>query len=237
MMPMPLCPRQSCLAPGPGSIDCHRPSASSPSLASGGCDKLDGQLVFGRFQAVCSFFGSPVVPATRALTTTRSIKRIITDIAVLQQAASPASVTMSASPESSPVNGHTSPVVKPVSVQLLDPEPSDSDLSDAPVPDLGSPASASRDELDPIAANGRPDDFDDPSSSSDEDAPNDGDFEDAVDAASPISNGDRAEPASSDDSRGASKRKAGHSLEEDYIRENPELYGLRRSVRCHGRAF
>ncbi|KAF3764970.1 hypothetical protein M406DRAFT_260476 [Cryphonectria parasitica EP155] len=138
---------------------------------------------------------------------------------------------MSSSPESSPVNGHISPVANHVSVQLLDPEPSDSDLSDAPAPDLGSPASASRDELDQAATDGRADDFDDPSSSSDEDAPNDGDFDDTLEAASPVSNGDQIEAASSDDSRTASKRKAGAGLEEEYMRENPELYGLRRSSR------
>lgn len=143
---------------------------------------------------------------------------------------------MSASPESSPVNGHVSPVANHVSVQLLDPEPSDSDLSDAPAPDVESPTSDSPDELDPAAAGDRAGDFDDPSSSSDEDAPNDGDFDDAGDAPSPGSNDDQIEAAvSSDDSRTAAKRKAGPSLEEeDYIRENPELYGLRRSVR--GRA-
>lgn len=144
---------------------------------------------------------------------------------------------MSASPESSPVNGHASPVAKHVSVQLLDPEPSDSDLSDAPAPDVESPSSGSQDELDPTTADDRVGDFDDPSSSSDEDAPNDGDFDDVADAPSPASNEDHIEAAvSSDDSRTASKRKAGPGLEEEYIRENPELYGLRRSVRYQGPA-
>lgn len=181
--------------------------------------------------------GSPWAHATCPLAATCSVARIITDIAVFQQATSPSPVTMSASPESSPVNGHHSPPVVPrVSVQLLDPEPSDSDLSDAPAPDVETPSSSSQDELDQAATNGRVDDFDDRSSSSDVDAPNDGDFDDAVDATSPESRHDQIEAAvsSDDDSRAASKRKAGPNHEEDYMRENPELYGLRRSVRRHG---
>lgn len=137
---------------------------------------------------------------------------------------------MSASPESSPVNGHHSPVANHISVQLLDPEPSDSDLSEAPVPDVETPSSDSHDALDQTAADDRADDFDDPSSSSDEDAPNDGDFDDVAAAPSPDSNDGQIEAAASDDSRTASKRKAGLGMEDDYIRENPELYGLRRSV-------
>lgn len=138
---------------------------------------------------------------------------------------------MSDSPESSPVNGHESPIANHVSVQLLDPEPSESDLSDAPAPDVESPSSESQDALDQTVADDRVDDFDDPSSSSDEDAPNDGDFDDLAAAPSPGSNDEHIEAAASDDSRTASKRKAVVSLEDDYIRENPELYGLRRSVR------
>lgn len=139
---------------------------------------------------------------------------------------------MSDSPESSPVNGHESPVANQVSVQLLDPDLSESDLSEAPAPDVESPSSESQDALDQTLADDRVDDFDDPSSSSDEDAPNDGDFDDLAVAPSPGSNDEHIETAASDDSRTASKRKAGGGLEEDYIRENPELYGLRRSVCC-----
>lgn len=163
-----------------------------------------------------------------------SINRIITDIVVSQQAALPSSVTMSASPVSSPANGHVSPVANTVSVQLLDPEPSDSDLSDAPAADIESPSSNSPGDVDQAGADARADDFDDPSSSSEEDAPNDGDFDDVAEHASPGShNGEieaAASAASSDDSRTTSKRKADPIDEDDFIRDNPELYGLRRSV-------
>lgn len=168
------------------------------------------------------------------LATCRSIEKIITDIAVSQQAALPSTVTMSPSPDSSPVNGLVSPVTNTVAVQLLDPEPSDSDLSDAPVADIESPSSNSQIEADQAAADGRVDDFHDPSSSSDEDAPNDGDFDDVAEPASPGSRNGQivaASAASSDDSREVSKRKAAPIDEEEFIRDNPELYGLRRSVR------
>lgn len=163
------------------------------------------------------------------------MKRIVTDIVVSQQAALPSLVTMSASPVSSPANGHLSPIANTVSVQLLDPELSDSDLSDAPAADIESPSSNSPGELDQAGADGRVDDFDDRSSSSDEDAPNDGDFEDVAERVSPRSHNGQIETAvsaasSDDDSPTASKRKADPIDEDDFIRDNPELYGLRRSV-------
>ncbi|KAG8165372.1 hypothetical protein KVR01_005647 [Diaporthe batatas] len=140
---------------------------------------------------------------------------------------------MSASPESSPANGHVSPVATSVAVQLLDPEPSDSDLSDVQAPDVASPSSDSANNFDSTARDGRAVDFDGASSPSDNGASDDADFDEVVDStASPRSDGPAEGAASaSDDSRTAPKRKAGGSLEEDYMRENPELYGLRRSSR------
>ncbi|KUI60423.1 Chromodomain helicase hrp3 [Cytospora mali] len=142
---------------------------------------------------------------------------------------------MSASPESSPANGHVSPVANPVAVQLLDPDPSDSDLSDVQAPDVASPSSDSANNLNSTALDGPADISDEASSPSENDASDDGDFDDVADSpASPRSNDGHNEAAASasDDSRTASKRKAGGpSLEEEYIRENPELYGLRRSSR------
>lgn len=176
---------------------------------------------------------SPVLSLTCPLVSLRSLlQKTLTDIVVLQQAASPALVTMSASPESSPANGHVSPVATSVAVQLLDPEPSDSDLSDVQAPDVASPSSDSANNFDSTARDGRADDFDGASSPSDNGASDDADFDEVADSpASPRSNGPAEGAASaSDDSRTAPKRKAGGSLEEDYMRENPELYGLRRSV-------
>lgn len=160
------------------------------------------------------------------------LRNTLTDIVVLQQAASPASVTMSASPESSPANGHVSPVANSVAVQLLDPEPSDSDLSDVQAPDVASPSSDSANNFDSTALDAPADDFDGASSPSDNGASDDADFDQVVDSpASARSNAlDEGAASASDDSRTGFKRKAGASMEEDYMRENPELYGLRRSV-------
>ena len=50
--------------------------------------------------------------------------------------------------------------------------------------------------------------------------------------ASAPSKQDDAEASSSNDSSRATKRKAASNLEDDYMRNDPELYGLRRSVGC-----
>lgn len=233
MMPMRLSPRNACPACEASSIACYHPSASSPSPTPGGCDKLNRRIALDSFLAGTLASRSPVPSLTCPLATTRSPRqKTLTDIVVLQQAASLASVTMSASPESSPANGHVSPVATSVAVQLLDPEPSDSDLSDVQAPDVASPSSDSANNFDSTARHGRADDFDGASSPSDNGASDDADFDEVADSpASPRSNGPAEGAVSaSDDSRTASKRKAGGSLEEDYMRENPELYGLRRSV-------
>lgn len=127
-----------------------------------------------------------------------------------------------------------SPVANAVAVQLLDPDPSDSDLSDVQAPDVASSSPDSANNLNTAALDGPVDEYDEASSASENDASDDGDFDDVPDSpASPRSNGqndDEAAASASDDSRSASKRKAGPGAEEDYMRENPELYGLRRSV-------
>lgn len=109
---------------------------------------------------------------------------------------------------------------------------SDSDLSDvAPQQDdAPSPGSASGDSPAPQQA---VDASDHESEPSDNDASDDGDFDAAESPASAPVNVEQSEASSSTSSssrRAAAKRKAGGSLEEEYMRENPELYGLRRSV-------
>lgn len=200
-------------------------------LPPGGCDKLNRCIALCSFVAGTLASRSPLLSLTCPLATSRSApEKTLTDIVVLQQAASPALVTMSASPESSPANGHVSPVATSVAVQLLDPEPSDSDLSDVQAPDVASPSSDSVNNFDSTAHDGRADDFDGASSPSDNGASDDADFDEVADSPASLRSNGPAEGAASDDSRTASKRKAGGSLEEDYMRENPELYGLRRSV-------
>jgi chromodomain-helicase-DNA-binding protein 1 len=109
---------------------------------------------------------------------------------------------------------------------------SDSDLSDVQEPnaiqDSPSPSPQANDITEPLA-DGR--DFEESDQSSDDNASQDADFDMEDDLPSPQSEPvpDPAGSSSRDSSRGA-KRKAG--IEEDeYIKANPELYGLRRSVR------
>lgn len=158
--------------------------------------------------------------------------KTLTDIAVFKQAASHASETMSTTPESSPANGHVSPVADnvAVAVKLLDPEQSDSDLSDVQAADVEVPSPESPNMPDSIVMHVPENDFEESSGRSDNDVSDDADFDMADSLASAHSNGGQNELAASDDSQLSSKRKARANQEEDYMRENPELYGLRRSV-------
>ena len=126
-------------------------------------------------------------------------------------------------------NGHSSPLAVPVTVAEDVPTHSDSDLSDAQDPIAQDPSS------DEDAA-GELDDEDEEmadasDSSEDEDAEGepDGDY----DSESPPparAESSRARSSTSQESRRPTKRKA--SVEDDsYMSQNPELYGLRRSVR------
>lgn len=160
------------------------------------------------------------------------MRESLADLVALQQAARALIITMSTSPDPGPVNGHESLSGDEQSVQLANGNPTDSDLSDTQpaAVSLGSPESAD--------AVGSPDaepDFareeqDEPSDPSDNDAQDDADFDAAGSPASAQSN-DSADRAASASTRPAAKRKAALAIEDEYMRENPELYGLRRSVR------
>ncbi|KAK3394756.1 CHD1-like protein [Podospora didyma] len=135
---------------------------------------------------------------------------------------------MSTSPEqSSPVNGHASPSGDEHNHHVTNGDQSDSDLSDVePVdrPATESPGASSPAEK-PVLT------FEEASDSSDNDASDDGDFNTAESPTSARSKQSQGDRASSTESRPAPKRKAAHAAEEDFMRENPELYGLRRSSR------
>ncbi|KAK0656358.1 CDH1-like protein [Cercophora newfieldiana] len=135
---------------------------------------------------------------------------------------------MSTSSGASPINGHAHHSEDEHSGHVFNGDQSDSDLSDVQAADADGPRSGSVDvaasavQMPSIA-------LEDPSDSSDNDASHDADFDME---GSPVS------AQSSDDARGASvesrpaaKRKSTQVLEDDYMRENPELYGLRRSSR------
>lgn len=145
---------------------------------------------------------------------------------------------MSTSPERSPVNGHHSPSPDENTSYYGNGHQSDSDLSDvqhAPA-DAGSPeyhdadADADADDVEnPVE---HPEvTFQGPSDSEDNDASDDGDFDAAGSPASVQSHDDHPRRTMSVSERPAPKRKAAQVVEEDFMRENPELYGLRRSVR------
>ncbi|KAI1077094.1 P-loop containing nucleoside triphosphate hydrolase protein [Whalleya microplaca] len=137
---------------------------------------------------------------------------------------------MSSSPEPSPVNGHVSPSAAPDTRIILDDRVSESDLSDvnenaaSPVRN-GSSHDAELDQDFPDAAESSDDDNNNNNNASDD---ADFDMEDSpVPSQSDVPQDDRS---TSNDSRRAPKRKVAAD-EDDYIRENPELYGLRRSSR------
>lgn len=69
------------------------------------------------------------------------------------------------------------------------------------------------------------------SDSTDNDAYGDADYDMEASPQSAPSDHDQNQQPSSDDSPPSSKRKAPAATDDEYMRENPELYGLRRSVR------
>jgi chromodomain-helicase-DNA-binding protein 1 len=134
--------------------------------------------------------------------------------------------------DASPVNGHSSPLVDGEHTVVANGTKSDSELSDVQVPDADAPSPES-----PVAEEVtfvNPElTVEEPSESSDGDASADADFDMDDSPQSPQSEQDEDdEPSPSNASRQPQKRKAPNAAEEDYMRENPELYGLRRSVRA-----
>ena len=124
------------------------------------------------------------------------------------------------------MNGHASPSGDERNHHVANGDQSDSDLSDVEAvdrPATESPGASSPAEK-PVLT------FEEASDSSDNDASDDGDFNTAESPTSARSKPSQGDRASSTESRPAPKRKAAHAAEEDFMRENPELYGLRRSV-------
>lgn len=126
-------------------------------------------------------------------------------------------------------NGHISPLAVHVAPNQSPSEHSDSDLSDAHEPAAAAPSS----DLD---APGEEYDDDEPAaadSDSSEDVDAEGEPDADYDSDSPPSEHAPSSPAHSVSSQESSrplKRKASAD-KDDYMTQNPELYGLRRSVR------
>jgi chromodomain-helicase-DNA-binding protein 1 len=137
-------------------------------------------------------------------------------------------------PDPGPANGHASSSEDDNNAHVSDGNQSDSDLSDAQPAGLGAASPGSADAV------GSPDEGpelvleeqDESSDSSDHDAVDDGDFGDVDAAGSPASvpSNNASDRDASPLGHPAAKRKAAQAIEDEYMRENPELYGLRRSV-------
>ena len=151
---------------------------------------------------------------------------------------------MSSPQDSSPVNGHLSPVPE-ASIAVAAPgHQSDSDLSDVQEPAAARDSSSSSPSPQPDhLAEQVIDDLDgqeaaESDGSSEANASDDADFDMEDDIPSPQTDGAADEADEVDDagsnsraSSPAPKRKAGVD-EDEFIKANPVLYGLRRSVRA-----
>ncbi|KAI0160978.1 hypothetical protein GGR52DRAFT_576390 [Hypoxylon sp. FL1284] len=145
---------------------------------------------------------------------------------------------MSSSPEPSSVNGDASPETRAGARMALSDRASESDLSDVDVNENAAPAesSSSSPARNQSPGNLEPDlDSQDDAESSDNNegennASDDADFDMDESPAPSHSDAPQDERSTSNSSRRIPKRKA-ITDEDEYIRENPELYGLRRSSR------
>lgn len=106
-------------------------------------------------------------------------------------------------------------------------ESDDSELSIPNVDDEASPASIPQSESG--AQEAQDTDASESSDAEAQDQSEDADFDMEDDSPVPVMNGGREESSSSTESRRPAKRKL--PLEDEHILANPELYGLRRSVR------
>lgn len=141
---------------------------------------------------------------------------------------------MSSSPEPNFANGNASPTAEGPS--LIDPDDriSGSELSDAyehaaAAQPFSAASSPSERAESPDNAQIEVGALGEESSDEDNNASDDADFDMDEDAAASQSDVAQDAVSSSNSSRGATKRKADVG-EDSYMRENPELYGLRRSV-------
>lgn len=139
---------------------------------------------------------------------------------------------MSAPSAASPVNGHASPMVDDRTATPAHGDPTDSDLSDVQAADeVEVPSPESPEAQDPVVPKPELNHDDTYDSGEDDDASADADFDMADSPQSAQNESENDRPSSSNGSRQASKRKGTTGNEDEYMRENPELYGLRRSVR------
>jgi chromodomain-helicase-DNA-binding protein 1 len=142
---------------------------------------------------------------------------------------------MSSPRETSPANGHDSSVDNDDYVDVSNDMQSESDLSEVQPPDMeASSSSASPIHTNPPNGSALPKIQLSPNPASDpseHDASEDADFDMVDSPRSALPDVASLQPAAMKDGRPPPRRKLGQPLEDDFIRDNPELYGLRRSVR------
>lgn len=132
--------------------------------------------------------------------------------------------------DASPVNGHASPLADGENNIMDHGDQTDSDLSDVQAAEAE--PSSDTPEAEEVTVKNLELQVGEPSDSSEEDASADADFDMDDSPQSPQSDQEDDQPSESSSSRHPQKRKAPTAAEEDFMRDNPELYGLRRSVRA-----
>jgi chromodomain-helicase-DNA-binding protein 1 len=127
-------------------------------------------------------------------------------------------------------NGHTTPLETPTLTNDDAPYDSESDLSEVAIPivDEPSPATSTNHQSEFGAQDT---DASESSAAEAQDESDDADFDMEDSPAPAVTNSGRDDRSTSTESRRPAKRKL--APEEDHMRANPELYGLRRSVRCY----
>jgi len=126
-------------------------------------------------------------------------------------------------------NGHTSPLANTTLTNDDAPYDSESDLSEVAIPIIDEPSPAnSIDHQSELGAQGTEDSESSPEEAQGES--DDADFDIEENPTPAATNGGRHDRSTSTESRRPAKRKLGVE-EDEHILANPELYGLRRSVR------
>jgi len=139
---------------------------------------------------------------------------------------------LNSTPALSFTNGQGSPLANSTLTNDDAPYDSESDLSEVAIPlaDEPSPASSPNHQSEFGAQDTEASDS---SAEEAQDESDDADFDIEESPAPAITNGNRHDRSTSTESRRPAKRK--HGVEEDeHIKANPELYGLRRSVSRYG---
>jgi chromodomain-helicase-DNA-binding protein 1 len=129
------------------------------------------------------------------------------------------------------VNGHDTSLAVDQSPPTAHGDSTDSDLSNVDDAEV-LPSLDAQGEVNPVVPKPEltaEETYDDPSE--EDDASADADFDMEASPQSPQNDSENDEQSSSNGSREVSRRKVEIGNEDDYMRENPELYGLRRSSR------